>query len=112
MGFDVPETVWSQCQSQLREEMPEQQYNTWIRPLIIEAASAPANGETGFRLVAPNRFIEDWVKSKFFARIEELFNQLGGRSISLGVTAKPSRRLNSKTACRLPIDLQATGYQR
>ena len=109
MGFDVPETVWSQCQSQLREEMPEQQYNTWIRPLIIEAASAPANGETGFRLVAPNRFIEDWVKSKFFARIEELFNQLGGRSISLGVTAKPSRQAQFQNSLQTPDRFTGNG---
>jgi len=109
MGFDVPETVWSQCQSQLREEMPEQQYNTWIRPLIIEAASAPANGETGFRLVAPNRFIEDWVKSKFFARIEELFNQLGGRSISLGVTAKSSRQAQFQNSLQTPDRFTGNG---
>jgi len=92
MGFDVPETVWSQCQSQLREEMPEQQFNTWIRPLTIETPTGPTSGDEGLRLVAPNRFIEDWVKSKFFARIQELFNQLGGRTVSLGVMSKPSRQ--------------------
>lgn len=90
MGFDVPESVWSRCQSQLREEMPEQQYNTWIRPLTVESPAGLANGDAGLRLIAPNRFIEDWVKSKFFSRIEELCNQLGGSSISLGVTAKPA----------------------
>ena len=92
MGFDVPETVWLQCQSQLREELPEQQYNTWIRPLTIEPVPDSVNGQAAFQLMAPNRFIEDWVKNKFFSRIEELFSQLGGRSISLGVVAKPSRQ--------------------
>lgn len=83
MGFDLPEVVWSQCQSQLRSELPEQQYNTWIRPLIIQAPSDQL--DAAVQLLAPNRFIEDWVKNKFLARIEELFDQLGGKSVSLAV---------------------------
>ena len=100
MGFDVPETVWSRCQSQLKDEMPEQQFNTWIRPLTIEPGNGPTTGDIGVKLIAPNRFIEDWVKSKFFSRIEELFNQLGGSPVSLGVTARPARQpqFQSKTS--------------
>ena len=86
MGFDVPEVVWSQCQSQLRSELPEQQYNTWIRPLIIQSSSDQLDAVV--QLLAPNRFIEDWVKNKFLARIEELFDQLGGKSVSLGVASE------------------------
>ncbi len=85
MGFDVPEMVWSQCQSQLRSELPEQQYNTWIRPLIIQPSSDQL--DAAVQLLAPNRFIEDWVKNKFLSRIEELFDQLGGKSVSLSVAA-------------------------
>ena len=71
MGIDVPESVWSQCQSQLRNELPEQQYNTWIRPLKIkyfqedQSQFNEASGNEVIELVAPNRFVEDWVKSKF-----------------------------------------------
>ncbi len=86
MGFDVPEVVWSQCQSQLRSELPEQQYNTWIRPLIIQSSSDQLDAVV--QLLAPNRFIEDWVKNKFLARIEELFDQLGGKSVSLAVASE------------------------
>ena len=86
MGFDVPEVVWSQCQSQLRSELPEQQYNTWIRPLIIQSSSDQLDAVV--QLLAPNRFIEDWVKNKFLARIEELFDQLGGKSVSLAVVSE------------------------
>ena len=100
MGFDVPETVWSRCQNQLKDEMPEQQFNTWIRPLTIEPGNGPTTGDIGVKLIAPNRFIEDWVKSKFFSRIEELFNQLGGSPVSLGVTARPAKQpqFQSKTS--------------
>jgi chromosomal replication initiator protein len=110
MGFDVPETLWSQCQSQLREEMPEQQYNTWIRPLTVESAPERANGDVGLRLIAPNRFIEDWVKSKFFSRIQELFNQLGGNNVSLGVAALAPREPQFQSASQGSGQSGANGY--
>ncbi len=95
MGFDAPEIVWSQCQSQLQNELPEQQYNTWIRPLKLKYFDAdnerfndPSNDDV-VELLAPNRFVEDWVKSKFLNRIEELFHQLSGNGVVLGVSASP-----------------------
>ena len=90
MGFDVPETVWSQCQSQLRNELPEQQYNTWIRPLTVHVPLGSHNDAVVVQLMAPNRFIEDWVKNKFLSRIKQLYADFGGQAISLGVagTAK------------------------
>ena len=96
MGFDAPDIVWSQCQNTLQSELPEQQYNTWIRPLKIKyfqedqkQFNPPSDSEV-IELVAPNRFVEDWVKSKFLARIEELFQQLSGNGVVLGVSAAPA----------------------
>jgi len=93
MGFDAPEVVWSQCQTQLQSELPEQQYNTWIRPLTVkyikDRYGVPSNDEV-VQLVAPNRFVEDWVKNKFLRRIEELFHQLSGSDVVLGITATSS----------------------
>ena len=95
MGFDAPEIVWSQCQSQLQSELPEQQYNTWIRPLKLkyfdtdnDRFNDPSNDDV-IELLAPNRFVEDWVKSKFLKRIEELFHQLSGNGVVLGISASP-----------------------
>ena len=95
MGFDAPEIVWSQCQSQLQNELPEQQYNTWIRPLKLkyfdtdnDRFNDPSNDDV-IELLAPNRFVEDWVKSKFLNRIEELFHQLSGNGVVLGISASP-----------------------
>ena len=85
MGFDVPEIVWSQCQSQLRNELPEQQYNTWIRPLTVHVPPGPHSDAVVVQLMAPNRFIEDWVKNKFLSRIEQLYADFGGQAISLEI---------------------------
>ena len=98
MGFDAPDIVWSQCQNTLQSELPEQQYNTWIRPLKIkyfqedQSQFNQPSGNEVVELVAPNRFVEDWVKSKFLTRIEELFQQLSGNGVVLGVSATPANQ--------------------
>ncbi|MEM7540137.1 MAG: chromosomal replication initiator protein DnaA [Pseudomonadota bacterium] len=59
-------SVWRVCLEQLERELPPQQYNTWIRPLqVVENGSS-------IELLAPNRFVLDWVRDKYGGRIEEL----------------------------------------
>lgn len=60
--------IWYQCEEQLKSELPHQQFNTWIRPLRVE------EDNDSIRLFAPNRFIKDWVRSKFMDRIAELLS--------------------------------------
>ncbi len=60
---------WQTCVNSLKNELPAQQFNTWIRPLQAESRS------NELRLYAPNRFILDWVKDKFLGRIKELLNE-------------------------------------
>ncbi len=64
----MPQSVWKWCASSLQDELSSQQFNTWIRPLQIDASARP--GE--LRLLAPNRFVCDWVREKFLHRIREL----------------------------------------
>ena len=70
-GGLVPESVWNKCVSSLQDELPTQQFNTWIRPLKVDSDNAAGQ----LRLLAPNRFILDWVSDKFLHRIEELVSQ-------------------------------------
>ena len=62
--------MWNRCVDYLQDELPAQQFNTWIRPLKVEQA------EGGILLLAPNRFIRDWVSDKFMSRILELTKML------------------------------------
>ncbi len=68
----MQQATWQQCVDNLRDELPSQQFNTWIRPL--QAESSP----NGLTLFAPNRFVQDWVKDKFYSRICELVRRHGG----------------------------------
>ncbi len=65
-------TLWNQCVRQLQGEVPEQQFNTWIRPL--QAIEEPGV----LRLLAPNRFVVDWVREHYLARISEVAVRAAG----------------------------------
>jgi chromosomal replication initiator protein len=70
------DATWQRCSSFLRDEMPPQQFNTWIRPLRAEA-----DGDE-LRLIAPNRFVTDWVRAKYFERIRQLVTEVSGGRIA------------------------------
>jgi chromosomal replication initiation ATPase DnaA len=59
---------WNQCLSALEAELPLQQFNTWVRPL--HAIELP----NGLKLLAPNRFVVDWVKANLLPRITKLLS--------------------------------------
>ncbi len=65
--MDLPATIWSRCVAHLQNELPAQQFNTWILPLKVDESSSGA-----LRLLAPNRFVLDWVNDKFLNRIQDL----------------------------------------
>ena len=78
------QNLWQSCLKQLEKELPAQQFNTWIRPL---APSEEALGE--LRLVAPNRFVLQWVKDRFLGRIETMLAEQAGQSMRV-VLALPA----------------------
>ncbi|MDH3351873.1 MAG: chromosomal replication initiator protein DnaA [Gammaproteobacteria bacterium] len=59
-------TLWDRCVRDLQAEIPEQEFNTWIRPL-----QAVEDGGT-LRVLAPNRFVVDWLKQHYIDRILQL----------------------------------------
>ncbi|HSC75806.1 MAG TPA: chromosomal replication initiator protein DnaA [Pseudomonadales bacterium] len=68
------QTLWSYCLSRLQDELPNQQFNTWIRPLGLLAADS---SDRQLVISAPNRFIADWVNNKYLARMRELLREEG-----------------------------------
>jgi chromosomal replication initiator protein len=69
----VAQTLWAECLTQLENELSEQHFNTWLRPL--QAVEAAGN----LRLLAPNQFVVDWVNGNALARIAEIVRYLTGR---------------------------------
>jgi len=66
----VDHTLWKACQDCLEHELSEKQLSTWIRPLH-------AQEDVGvLRLLAPNRFVLDWVRKHHLEQIKNVINQL------------------------------------
>jgi chromosomal replication initiator protein len=64
-------TLWNRCIRDLQAEIPEQQFNTWIRPLqAVEDGSV-------LRLLAPNRFVVDWLQEHYIERILQIVDDSG-----------------------------------
>jgi len=84
MRLEAP--LWSRCVSALEAELPEQQFNTWVRPLqAIEGAGA-------LKLLAPNRFAVDWVNANLLSRIGELLRDATGSAPAPIVTVEVGSR--------------------
>lgn len=86
----MPDVAWEQCLHHLQNELPSQQFNTWIRPL-----RAVTHGEQ-LQLLAPNRFIKDWVADRYLDRILQLVGELRpnpGLDVVVGVGGQPLQRV-------------------
>ena len=59
-------SFWRFCLAQFEKELPPQQFTTWIKPLQIRT-----DGDA-LTLVAPNRFVQQWIRDRFLLRIEQL----------------------------------------
>jgi chromosomal replication initiator protein len=71
-------SIWESCLERLEGELTPQQFNTWIRPLqAIEE-------ENNLKLLAPNRFVLDWINEKYLDHIRGLLNKsLNGNDCNL-----------------------------
>ena len=59
-------SLWHRCLRQLENEVPEQQFNTWVRPLQA------VERDGSLVLLAPNRFVVSWIEQNLYSRIEQL----------------------------------------
>ncbi|WP_029001617.1 chromosomal replication initiator protein DnaA [Azohydromonas australica] len=77
--------LWQQGCARLAAELPEQQFNTWIRPL--PPADVADEGDAAVvSLKVPNRFKLDWIRSQYAARIEQVLSDVAGKTVRLELT--------------------------
>ncbi|MEM9254467.1 MAG: chromosomal replication initiator protein DnaA [Pseudomonadota bacterium] len=98
----MSDAIWQQSIDCLRDELPSQQFNTWIRPLQVDREGQRLT------LFAPNRFIRDFVAEKYLERIEELVRESEpdtavGLEIG-GAIAEPGGRGAVQHALRQPLN--------
>ena len=77
--------LWQRGCERLASELPDQQFNTWIRPL--PDADVADRGEDAIVTVrVPNRFKLDWIRNQYAGRIETVLSEIAGKPVRLDVT--------------------------
>lgn len=110
--------LWRRGCERLATELPEQQFNTWIRPLPPAAlAGDAAAGVLVATLKVPNHFKRDWIRRQYAARIETILSELAGRPTRLemvlavresgGAAGLPAGSPPAPQQAALPMDADA-----
>ena len=79
------QSLWQSCIELLAQELPEQQFNTWIKPLIAEVS----DDFSRLTIFVANRFKLDWIRAQYSARISQLLEKLYGTPIALELALAP-----------------------
>ncbi|RYF06173.1 MAG: chromosomal replication initiator protein DnaA [Comamonadaceae bacterium] len=78
-GDDAGQGLWQACAEQLAQDLPEQQFNTWIKPLAAQVAPDFSK----VTLLVANRFKLDWIRAQYAGRISALLEGLYGQPVAL-----------------------------
>ncbi|MEQ1638645.1 MAG: chromosomal replication initiator protein DnaA [Methylococcales bacterium] len=85
--------IWTNCLAKLENEISAADFSTWIRPLqVLET-------ENNIRLLAPNRFVLDWVKQHHLKKIAEVIHDFSNGTFALqleigSIQSTPSKNFN------------------
>src|SRR5580700_2423611 len=97
---------WDSCLSHFEQQLSAQQFNTWIKPLRLEN---PVVDGHELRLVAPNRFVMQWVRERFLGEIEEISRKFFPAPVAIALTLSeqraesgPAAAMTSATSARVP----------
>ena len=95
-----PDAFWSQCSTLFMQELPRQQFETWIKPLKVDSGTAPSAGTpVEIELRAPNRFVQQWVRERYVGRLESLAIEFWGAAVRVLIV------------CPAPADVPAPAAQ-
>ena len=81
--------LWERGCERLAVELPEQQFNTWIRPLPPAQVSEDGASAAVVLVHVPNRFKLDWIRTQYARRIETLLTDIAGKPVRLELTLAP-----------------------
>jgi chromosomal replication initiator protein len=73
------DSLWQACVEQLAQELPEQQFNTWIKPLVAQVS----DDFSKVTVFVANRFKLDWVRAQYSGRIAAMLEKLYGQPVQL-----------------------------
>ena len=84
-GHETGQSLWQSCVDQLAQELPEQQFNTWIKPLSAQVSDDLSK----VTIFIANRFKLDWIRAQYGSRIASLLGKLSGQSVQIELALAP-----------------------
>lgn len=83
---------WSSCLSRFEQELSTQQFNTWIKALRLEEAG---ESPRQLKLLAPNRFVLQWVRERYLSQIETLSREYFGNDVDLTLSIQDKNAVDA-----------------
>ncbi|HET7526681.1 MAG TPA: chromosomal replication initiator protein DnaA [Burkholderiaceae bacterium] len=94
--------LWQRGCERLAAEIPEQQFNTWIRPLPPADISDGDDSGPVVSLRVPNRFKLDWIRSQYAGRIEGVLSEIAGKPVRLEFNLAPREGIGARPMPPVP----------
>ncbi len=79
------DSLWQACLELLAQELPEQQFNTWIKPLTAQVT----DDFSRVTLQVANRFKLDWIRAQYASRIASILEQIYGQPVQIELVLTP-----------------------
>jgi len=83
--MDSAQTLWQACVDELSRELPEQQFNTWIKPLTAQIS----DDQQRLTLFVANRFKLDWIRAQYAGRLASMLESLQGHPVQIELVITP-----------------------
>jgi chromosomal replication initiator protein len=93
-GHEAGQSLWQSCVDQLAQELPEQQFNTWIKPLSAQVSDDLSK----VTIFIANRFKLDWIRAQYGSRIASLLGRLSGQSVQIELALAPREAVVKSTS--------------
>ncbi len=82
---DAGHSLWQACVDELSRELPEQQFNTWIKPLTAQISE----DQQRLTLFVANRFKLDWIRAQYAGRLAAMLESLQGHPVQIELVITP-----------------------
>src|SRR5215208_5128606 len=102
-GIGAGDSLWQACIDQLAQELPEQQFNTWIKPLVAQVS----DDFSRVTLFVANRFKLDWIRAQYSGRIAGMLEKLYGHPVQLELALAP-REQSARTYSSAAVSEMST----
>lgn len=96
----VGQSLWQSCVDQLAQELPEQQFNTWIKPLVAEVSDDLSK----ITILVANRFKLDWVRAQYSSRITSLIEAMSGQPVQVELALALRENSTKSYASQIPVE--------